>query len=68
MPCDNWLGLRHYEADSLKSKTAWLGKQLNALVYANKQALKLIDKTTQCNKARVSGKQLLIPVGNHVIL
>ena len=22
MPCDNWLGLRHYEADGLKSKTA----------------------------------------------
>ena len=22
MPCDNWLGLWHYEADGLKSKTA----------------------------------------------
>ena len=37
---DNWPGLGHYEADSLKSKTAWLGQQLNTLVSANKQALK----------------------------
>ena len=44
MPCDNWLGLRHYEADGLKSKTAWLGQQLDALVSSNKQALKLIHK------------------------
>ena len=36
MPCDDWLGLGHYEADGLKSKTAWLGQQLNALVSANK--------------------------------
>ena len=52
----------------LKSKTAWLSQQLNALVSTNKQALKLIHKTTQCNKAHVSRKQLLIPVGNHVLL
>ena len=68
MPCDNWLGLRHYETDSLKSKTAWLSQQLNTLVSANKQALKLIHKTTQHNKACVGGKQLLILVGNHVLL
>ena len=41
IPCDNWLGLGNYEADGLKSKTAWLGQQLNTLVSANKQALKL---------------------------
>ena len=68
MPCDNWLGLRHYEAGSLKSKTAWLSQQLNTLVFANKQVLKLIHKTTQCNKACVSMKPLLILVGNHVLL
>ena len=68
MPCDNWLGLGHYKADGLKSKTAWLGQQLDSLVYANKQTLKLIHKTTQCNKACVGGKLLLIPVGNHVLL
>ena len=68
MPCDNWLGLRHYEADSLKSKTTWLSQQLNSLVSANKQVLKLLCKTTQCNKACVGGTPLLILVGNHVLL
>ena len=66
MPCDNWLGLQYYAADSLKSKTSWLGKQLNTLVSANKQALKLIHKATQHNKACVGGEQLLILVRNHV--
>ena len=41
---------------------------MDALVNANKHALKLIDKTTKCSKAHVSGKELLIPVGNHVLL
>ena len=25
MPCDNWLGLRHYKTGGFRSKTAWLG-------------------------------------------
>ena len=68
MPCDNWLGLGHYKADSLKSRSFWLSQQLDSLVYINKQALKLIHKTTQCNKVCAGGKPLLIPVGNHVLL
>ena len=68
MPCDNWLGLEHYEPGGFKFKTAWLGQQLDTLVNANKHALKLIDKTTKHSKACVSGKELLIPVGNHVLL
>ena len=47
MPCDNWLGLSNYKPDSFKSKTAWLNQQLNAMLYANKQALKLINQSTQ---------------------
>ena len=35
---------------------------------ANKQALRLIHKTTQHSKAHAGGKQLLILVGNHVLL
>ena len=68
MPCDNWLGLKNYKLDGLKSKTAWLSQQLNALLYANKQALKLIHKSTQCNKAHTGGKELHILIGNHVLL
>ena len=68
MPCDNWLGLKNYQLDSFKSKTAWLNEQLNAMLYANKQALKGIHKTTKHNKDRTSGKDITIPVGNHVLL
>ena len=48
-PCDNWLGLRNYKPADFKSKTAWLNEQLNTLLYANKQALKGIHKSTKCN-------------------
>ena len=45
-----------------------MGQQLDALVTANKHTLKLIDKTIKCSKAHAGGKELLIPVGNHVLL
>ena len=51
MLCNNWLGLRHYKPGGFKSKTAWLGQQLDVLVSANKHALKLINKTTQHSKS-----------------
>ena len=41
---------------------------MDALISANKHTLKLIDKTTQCSKSCTSRKELLIPVGNHVLL
>ena len=68
MPCDNWLGLDNYKWDSFKSKTIWLNQQLNTMLHANKQALKLIKKSTQHNKDHASSKELSIPVGNHVLL
>ena len=67
-PCDNWLGLDNYKPDSFKSKTIWLNQQLNAMLNANKQALKLINKSMKCNKDRTGRKELTIPVGNHVLL
>ena len=67
-PCDNWLGLNNYKPDSFKSKTAWLNEQFNAMLYANKQALKGIHKSTKRNKDHTGGKDLTIPVGNHVLL
>ena len=68
MPCDNWLGLGNYKPASFKSKTAWLNEQLNAMLYANNQALKGIRKSTKHNKDHTSGKDITIPVGNHVLL
>ena len=38
------------------------------MMHANKQALKYIQKTNKCNQSKTSGKELLIPVGNHVLL
>ena len=67
-PCDNWLGLGNYKSAEFKTKTGWLNEQLNALLHVNKQALKGIQKSTKCNKDRNSGKDLLIPVWNHVLL
>ena len=68
MPCNNWLGLHNYQPASFKSKTAWLNEQLNTMLYTNKQALKGIHKSTKWNKDRTSGKDIPIPVGNHVLL
>ena len=45
----------------------WI-QQLNAMLYANKQVLKLIQQSTKCNKDYTSGKDLCIPIGNHVLL
>ena len=66
-PCDNLLGLDDYKPDSFKSKTIWLNQQLNAMLHANKQALKLINKSMQHNKDCTGGKDLTIPIQNHVL-
>ena len=68
MPCDNWLGLKNYKPDSFKSRTVWLNQQLNAMLHANKQALKLIKQSSKRNKDCTGGKSLHIPIGNHVLL
>ena len=67
-PCDDWLGLLHYKSDSFKTKTVWLKQQLDAMMFANKQALKYIQKTNKRNQSQTSGKELVIPIGNHVLL
>ena len=68
MPCDGWLGLAHYNSVSFKFKTVWLNQPLSAMMHANKQALKFINKSNQCNKSQTAGKELVIPIGNHVLL
>ena len=68
MPCNNWLGLKNYKPDSFKPKTFWLNQQLNAMLHANKQALKLIKQSTKCNKDHTGGRSPHIPIGNHVLL
>ena len=68
MPCDNWLGLAQYKSAGYKSKTIWLNQQLGAMMHANKQALKYIQKSSKCNQSHTSGKELVILIRNHVLL
>ena len=67
-PCDDWLDLAQYKSTGFKSKTVWLNQQLSAMMHANKQALKYIRKTNKRNQSQTSGKELVIPIGNHVLL
>ena len=67
-PCDDWLGLSHYKSDSFKSKAVWLKQQIDAMMFANKQVLKYIRKTNKRNQSQTPGKELVIPIGNHVLL
>ena len=62
MPCDNWLGLKHYELGGFKFKTAWLGQQLDALVSANKHALKSI-RLFSIVRSVLMGKNYLFLLG-----
>ena len=66
-PCDDWLGLAQYKSTGLKSKTVWLNQQLGAMMHANKQSLKYIQKTNKHNQSQTSGKELVIPIGNHIL-
>ena len=68
LPCNAWLDLAQYKSTDFKSKTAWLNQQLSAIMHANKQALKYIQKTNKHNQSQTSGKELVIPIGNHVLL
>ena len=38
------------------------------MLHAKKQAVKLIKKSTQHNKDCTGGKELTIPIGNHILL
>ena len=68
MPCNDWLGLAQYKSNNFKSKTVWLKQQLDAMMHANIQALKYIEKTNKHNQSQTSGKELVTPIGNHVLL
>ena len=38
------------------------------MMHVNKQALKFINKSNKRNKSQTAGKELVIPIGNHVLL
>ena len=67
-PCDNWLGLRAYNDDESITRIDWVDQQLEQLLHANKRAQKNIKATNAKNRRAAGGKDLVIPVGNLVLL
>ena len=67
-PCDNWLGLRAYNDDKSITCIDWVDQQLEQLLHANKHAQKNIKATNAKNRKAAGGKDLIIPVGNLVLL
>ena len=66
--CDNWLGLCAYDDDESVTRIDWVDQQLEQLVSANKCTQKNIKATNAKNRKVVGGKDLVIPVGNLVLL
>ena len=67
-PCDNWLGLCAYNNDKSITHIDRVDQQLEQLLHANKHAQKNIKATNAKNCKAVGGKDLVIPVGNLVLL
>ena len=67
-PCDNWLGLHEYNDNKSITRIDWIKQQLEQLVNANKRVQKNIKASNSKNQKVVGGKDLLIPVGNLVLL
>ena len=67
-PCDNWLGLRAYNNDKSITRIDWVDQQLEQLLQANKHAQNNIKATNAKNCKAVGGKDLVIPIGNLVLL
>ena len=66
--CDNWLGLHAYNDDKSITHIDWVDQQLEQLLHANKRAQKNIKATNAKNHKVVGGKDLIVPVGNLVLL
>ena len=67
-PCDNWLGLRAYNDDKSITRIDWVDQQLEQLLHANKHAQKNIKATNAKNRKAAGGKDLVVPIGNLVLL
>ena len=67
-PCDNWLGLCAYNDDRSITHIDWIDQQLEQLLHANKRAQKNIKATYAKYCTAVGGKDLVVPIGNLVLL
>ena len=62
------MGLRTYNDDKSITRIDWVDQQLEQLLHANKRAQKNIKATNAKNRKAAGGKDLVIPVGNLVLL
>ena len=67
-PCDNWLGLCTYDDNKSVTRIDWVDQQLEQLINANKCTEKNIKATNTKYRKVVGGKDLIITVGNLVLL
>ena len=67
-PCDNWLGLHAYNDNKSITRIDWVDQQLEQLLQANKCAQKNIKATNAKNRKAAGGKDLVVPIGNLVLL
>ena len=67
-PCNNWLGLHAYNDDKSITRIDWVDQQLEQLLHINKHVQKNINATNMKNRKVAGGKDLVIPVGNLVLL
>ena len=67
-PCDNWLGLCAYNDNRSITRIDWVDQQLEQLLHAHKRTQKNIKTTNAKNRKAAGGKDLVILVGNLVLL
>ena len=66
--CDAWLGLAQYNDHYLQRKSAWVNKQHELILAANRWALKNIKQTANKTVLCTGGIPLNIPKDNLVLL
>ena len=66
--CNTWLGLAQYSDQYLQSKSAWVNKQHELILAANRQALKKIKQTANETALHAGGSPLKILKDNLVLL
>ena len=66
--CNAWLRLGNYNDNFLQSKCAWVNKQHELILPANRWALKRMKISAEKSVSQAGGKALNIPIGNLVLL
>ena len=66
--CDAWLRLADYDDNYSQSKCEWVNQEHELILAANRCALKRIKQSTEKSVSQTGGKDLIIPIGNLVLL